>query len=58
MNSPLTTMKPLFPAHAGMNREAERMLIQVKAVPRARGDEPGFFKGGRFIDCCSPRTRG
>ena len=31
---------PLFPAHAGMNRECSICIHPFRTVPRARGDEP------------------
>ena len=30
----------VFPADAGMNRNAETKLFQLYSVPRRRGDEP------------------
>ena len=48
----------MFPAHAGMNRLKLTGHIELKNVPRTRGDEPqsaNIISG--HIEC-SPHTRG
>jgi len=47
-----------FPAHAGMNRVTETMLVIASGVPRTRGDEPLWIIGVDTIKKRSPHTRG
>ena len=48
----------VFPAHAGMSRNASNMPKVSKSFPRSRGDEPALL----FSECehiqFSPLTRG
>ena len=48
----------VFPAHAGMDRQAGNQQSEVRGVPRARGDGPRQNAIRRPTWSCSPRTRG
>ena len=47
-----------FPAHAGMNRLMQSILVALMGVPRTRGDEPVSSCPGSPVDSRSPHTRG
>ena len=47
-----------FPAHAGMNRQADRRVDAAVGVPRTRGDEPFAFASQHSAEPSSPHTRG
>ena len=48
----------VFPAHAGMNRLGPLLLLLLRGVPRACGDEPALDGFQMFSLECSPRMRG
>ena len=48
----------VFPAPAGINREAERGSNAEHRVPRASGDKPALSIIGSQTLECSPRQRG
>ena len=49
---------PLFPAHAGMNRNQVQYVRSFSSVPRPCGDEPAARQVGLFRVFCSPPMRG
>ena len=48
----------VFPADAGMNRDAAQAALDKRGVPRRRGDEPGGPEFQLPELRCSPQTRG
>ena len=48
----------MFPARAGMSREAMLGSSPSADVPRASGDEPDLIKSEAPAAECSPRERG
>ena len=48
----------VFPAPAGMNRQAEARKSGLLRVPRASGDEPARRAANKQVQRCSPRQRG
>src|SRR5690554_6690189 len=54
----LENIEVLFPADAGMYRPVMRLVMLSLAVPRRRGDVPGWLFEGAGRYCCSPQTRG
>ena len=48
----------MFPARAGMSREADSVAEATRHVPRASGDEPKGYKLPSLLEECSPRERG
>ena len=48
----------MFPARAGMSREAMLGSSPSADVPRASGDEPDTLLGGVKTMSCSPHERG
>ena len=48
----------VFPAPAGMNREATILILRRLSVPRACGDEPSQDVITVVPSECSPRLRG
>ncbi len=60
-SAPTTTgewSQPVFPARAGMVRQAGVTSIQVPGVPRASGDGPQGRRHTTVACLCSPRERG
>mgnify|MGYP001645434232 CR=1 FL=1 len=58
MSTPNPQNPCVFPAHAGMFRRHDGIMLAIPRFPRARGDVPlsgcGIVHSGKF----SPRTRG
>ena len=50
--------KEVFPAPAGMNRNAPLRQGQNMRVPRTRGDEPIDHAPASMLVVCSPHPRG
>ena len=48
----------MFPARAGMSRDAKGQADITDDVPRASGDEPAISDGVGAAVECSPRERG
>ena len=48
----------VFPAHAGMDRNAQHAVQDLQGVPRACGDGPRGVQVTTVTEGCSPRMRG
>src|SRR5690606_7368506 len=49
---------PMLPTHVGMVRWPATGTSRWPSAPHARGDGPGFARGGILPGKCSPRTWG